>query len=535
MLRRSLLGFRPPSPSAALAALLFLACGGKIDDAPSPPTATTVATGVPNRPPPSPPGPDLQPPLRDVTTPLVVDLGAATYGQEVTLTVPAGALGFNVVVESADGTTSVVGIERITSPSGERVHDAYTPKGGSHATSESSFGTIASASVPQSEAKSANTPEPGTWTIRIGGGTTAPPPPPPSPPPLDAGIDVDAGTGGGPAFHVTARIQLGSSSGFAGGRLDMNVFVPSGLALGTKTLDAKSAATDEGIETRLNAFYKALEARVGIDRGDVKFFAVSSELRFVDSEAALVEAFRSSSGHPDAQALNVMLSNTIDLGDGNAAWGIAPGIPGAATRTGTPMSGIVLAVGDTPAVGDGLTILHEGGHFIGLNHTTEFSGGLADPLSDTPKCDTLSLDDPSTFTSCPDHTNVMFPAFYGAAGSAVDVSDAQRAVYRGSPIYKAYKTAITTKSTRSFTSVADLARPGERTTLTKSGRALTPVETWLSATLCSHARLDPAALARARGRDATIAALRAASLDSDLPVVMRKKAAGALRTLGASP
>src|SRR5207247_728228 len=118
------------------------------------------------------------------------------------------ALGFNVVVESTDGATSVVGIERITSPSGEIVHDAYTPKGGSHSTSESSFGTIASASVPQSEAKSANTPEPGTWTIRIGGGSAEPPPPPP---PLDAGSGIDAGGNDGTTFHVEARIQLCSA------------------------------------------------------------------------------------------------------------------------------------------------------------------------------------------------------------------------------------------------------------------------------------------------------------------------------------
>lgn len=519
MIRRSFLVVASP---AALG-LLFLACGGKVDGSSSPPTATTVAPGVPTRPPASGPGLEPQPPLRDVNAPIAVDLGTATYGQDVKLTVPAGALGFNVVVESTDGSSSVVGIERITSPSGEVVHDAYTPKGGTHPTSDSTFGTIASASVPQSEAKSANTPEPGTWTIRIGGGSSDP----------DGGTGTPDGGAGGGTLHVSARIQIGSSSGFAGGRLDMNVFVPAGLEIGNKTLDATSAALDEGIETRLNAFYKALEARVGIDRGDVKFYPVSAGLRFVDSETALVDAFSTSTGRPDAQALNVMLSNTIDFGDGNAAWGIAPGIPGAATRTGTPMSGIVLAVGDTPAVGDGLTILHEGGHFIGLNHTTEFADGLADPLSDTPKCAGISLDDPGTFQSCPDRTNIMFPAFYGAVGSAVDVSDAQRAIYRGSPIYKAYKTAITTKSTKSL-SLADLARPGERVTLTKSGRALTPIETWLSASLCSHARLDVAALARASGRESTVASLRAASVDDDLPAVMRKKAAAALRALGAT-
>jgi hypothetical protein len=267
----------------------------------------------------------------------------------------------------------------------------------------------------------------------------------------------------------------------------------------------------------------------------VKFFPVRAKLQFIDDEALLVDAFASSSGRPDAQALNLMLTNGIDFGDGDSAWGIAPGIPGAAARAGTPMSGIVLAIGDTPAIGDGLAVLHEAGHFIGLNHTTEFSGGLADPLTDTPKCETISLDDPSTLDACPDYDNIMFPAFYGTAGSVVGTSDAQRAIYQGSPFYKAYTSAAPmkgTKSTKSTKSTA-LARPGERTTLTKSGRALTPIERWLSASLCSHAKLDAHALARTKGRDATIAALRSSALDADLPEVMRRKAGGALRVLGA--
>lgn len=516
-----------------VAGLLFLACGGRVDDTPAAPAPAPGAASAPTRRPTTEPDPDPEPPPREVKAPLLVDLGDVGYGQEVTLDVPPGALGFNIVVESKDGAPSLVGIERITSPSGEVVHDAYTPKGGSHTTSESSFGSIASASVPQSQANSANTPEPGKWTIRIGGGATEPPPPPP---PLDGGgggDDVDGGSTGDAIFHAEARIQLGASSGFAGGRLDMNVFIPAGLKLDDNTLDAKSAESDDGIGHRIDAFYKALSTTVGIDRGDVKFFSVKSQLVFVDDESLLVDAFASSTGRPDAQALNVMLTNGIDFGGGNAAWGIAPGIPGAAARTGTPMSGIILAIGDTPAVGDGLTILHEAGHFIGLNHTTEFYGGLADPLNDTPKCETISLDDPTTLDACPDAKNIMFPAFYGTGGTTIGVSEAQRAIYRGSPVYKAYaSSAPSMKSTMSTMGL--LARPGERTTLTKSGRALSPVETWLSASLCSHAKLDPEALARTKGRDATIAALRSAALDPDLPLVMRRKAGGALRILGVS-
>jgi len=496
-----------------------IACSGAVESTPA------AAAVVPEAAPPvqreagvTPP--EEKPPVRDVNAPLVIDLGKVAHGQDVTLKVPVGALGFNVVVESKNGGTDVVGIERITSPSGEVVHELFTPKGGSHATSESSFGSIASASVPQSEAKSANTPEPGTWTIRIGGAGG-----------IGGGGDSDAGTLGPATLHAEARIQMGSTTGFAGGRLDVNVFVPTGVKLGNKTLDSESAATNEGIASRLDTFFNALSEHVGIDRGDVTFLPVKAQLKYVDDYDLLLEAFAASTGRPDNQSLSIMLTNGIDL-DGGGAWGIAPGIPGVPARSGTPMSGIVLAIGDTPAVGDGLTMLHEAGHFFGLNHTTEFYGGYADPLGDTPRCDDISLDDPTSFQKCPDKKNVMFPAFYGTAGSAVVVSDAQRAVFRGSPIYKAYKDPLPAMSTMGAHTSKKAA--GERITLARSGRALTPVETWLSASLCGHAshgKLDPAAFAGAQGRPQTIDALRAAAVDADLPEVMRKKASAALRAL----
>lgn len=319
------------------------ACSGKVEETSAP--APTPEPGPTSGTRPQRPGqePDRPPPVRDVTAPLVIDLGDVAYGQEITLTVPAGALGFNVVLEDRSGNASgaILGIERVTSPSGEVVHDAYMPKGGSHATSESGFGTIASVSVPQSEAKSANTPEPGTWLVRIGGGGAEPPPPPP----------LDAGGGGGgdgglglASLHAEARIQMGSAAGFAGGRLDLNVFVPAGLKLDGKTIDAKSAQGNEGIERRLDAFYDALERELEIDRGTVTFLPANARLQYVDDDTTLLDAFSSSAGRPDAQALNLTLTNAIDFGGGNAAWGIAPGIPGAATRAGTPMSGIILVV-----------------------------------------------------------------------------------------------------------------------------------------------------------------------------------------------
>jgi hypothetical protein len=446
-------------------------------------------------------------------------------GATVVLTVPPNALGFNLVVRSKNDPGAFVGIERITSPSGEVVHDHFTPKGGSHTTSESSVGAIATVSVPQSEAKAANRPEPGAWRVRVGGGS-------PDGGSSDAGGSADGGDAGGIAtYHVEAHIQMGHADGFVGGRLDLRVFVPTGLQLDGALLDSKNAPMSRGIARRLDAFFDALDTQLGIDRGDVTFLPAKSSLQYLDSEELLRDAFSTPAGHPDEQSLSVTLTNGIELPEGGA-WGIAPGIPGAAALSGTPMSALVLAIGDTPAIGDGLALLHEAGHFFGLNHTTEFGAGLADPLADTPRCETLSIDEPSTLQACPDRMNLMFPAFYNTVGVHVDVTDSQRAIYRGSPVYKSYKRPLKTSKTRGG-SLALL--PGEQVTLTRSGRALTGIESWLSASLCGHPghyALDPNGLAHANGRTATIAALRVAAVDADLPDLMRRKARGALRGLG---
>lgn len=494
MLRRS--SFR----ASLAAAILAAACNGSVEQT-SAPAADTTDAGSVTKPSPDDAGADAEAPLRDVTEMKTVDLGTVSAGQTVTLDVPAGALGFVVIVQGANE-GEPVGVEEITSPSGEVVHSAYTPKGGSHATSQSSFGAIAAAAVPQSEAKSATPPESGKWTIKLGdgaGGTTT-------------------------AMHAEARIQMGSANGFVGGRLDLNVYVPDGLDLGGSRLDANKAQASEEIARRLDVFFESLFDLYAVDRGKVTFVPAAADLKQITTDGQLLDAFAASAGKKDEQALNVVLTNAIDFAGGNAAWGIAPGIPGAATRAGTVMSGIVLAVGDTPAVGDGLTLLHEAGHFFGLNHTTELEGGLADPLGDTPKCENISLSDPSTLGKCPDKKNIMFPTFYGTAGALVQASDAQRTVVRGSPVVRAYADGVLGQGNR------DRRSWGAPPSLTKSGRALDATETYLAATLCPHTKSDPKAFVAARGRTA-IDELHAAASDPDLPSVVRRKAAGILSAL----
>lgn len=485
------------------------ACGGLLDTTPNPPPANdagTTTTPVTPPVPVTPPSPPEPPPLLPTTQPVVIDLGAVPTDTDVTFVVPPNALGFNIVLDSSVPVSPPegLGIARITSPSGEVVHDAFTPAGGDSPTSQSYFGTIVAASVPQSQSKSANTPEAGTWKVRFAS-------------PAE----------GASTLHAEVRIQVSGRGGFTGGRLDLRVYVPPGIYVDGKKITAASAAGDPGIISRLGSFFGAAKDHFDIDRGDVTFHEAAKELGAITNDALLVQGFSASSRPANEQSMQLLLTNAIDFGNGDAAWGIAPGIPGGAGRFSTSISGIILAVGETPAEADGLAILHEMGHFVGLNHTTEFEGGFADPLTDTPSCPSLSLDDPSTINKCPDRFNLMFPTLIGDSSALENVSPAQVAVFHGSPVYKAYSLAM--QRTKA-------ARPARvRPTLTRSGRALRPIELWLSSSLCGHVKADPVALARRLGKAQVLAALRAAATDTDLPDLMKKKAAWAVRTLEQAP
>jgi hypothetical protein len=475
-----------------------------------------------------------------------LDLGDVTPDEEISFDIPANALGFNIVVEGGESLTEEeIGIRTITSPTGEAVHDDFTPKGGTHPTS-GMRGPVAAVSVPQSDqAASANPPKAGRWSFVFLRNTSSPPPPPP-PPVGDAGANKDGGTIITPTVkpaHASVRIQMAAPSGsFIGGRLDLVVYVPPQLKVGKYTLaNAKAAETDEGIKERLDVFYDLYKELFGIERGEVTFVNASRDLTYIDSGEKLIDAFTISKGRPDGtQALHLVFTNMISIGGGQA-WGIASGIPGAAARTGTPMSGIVVAVGDTPAIGDGTTIAHEAGHFLGLNHTTEFLEGYSDPLGDTPKCDTLSFENPSDIAACPDRSNMMFPTSYNPNSKAIHASEGQKRVVRGSPVYKSYSAprAATARVALSSSarSLALLPSRGQdllaAASMTKSGRALNRTERLLTASLCpatTHGK-GPGVLFGSRPSPETLRELTTAAHDEDLPRVLRDQATSALAQL----
>jgi hypothetical protein len=443
-------------------------------------------------------GPDARP-QRPVRGQRVVDLGVVRPGGEVAIDIPEGTLGFHILLEPEDP-SDAFGIRDVVSPSGERVHEEFIPAGGAGPTSLPSLGGISAVAVPQSDSASANPPAPGVWTIRFG--------------------ELEDFAPAGRPVRATARLQMGAPTGFVGGRLDLVVYVPDGLRVDGKTLDADSAAKDADIAERLDYFFDGLESLAGIDRGTVRFERTASDLRNVDSVETLARAFAASVGKPDERVLHLTFTQSIRLGADLSAWGIAPGIPGAVSRAGTPASGIILAIGQTPIEGDGFALLHEMGHFIGLNHTTEFRGGFRDPLADTPFCQGLSLDDRSSIASCPDRNNIMFPTFY-ASGGPFALSPSQVRVFRGSPVYQAYASAEEAPA-RTMRGGRDWRARAARS-MTRSGRALSAVEQWLVGSLCPHGHGDAIAEVHARG-DALLPDLRRAAGDADLPPLVRRQA-----------
>jgi hypothetical protein len=439
------------------------------------------------------------------TDPLVMNLGTIDSGVDVPFSIPPGALGFNIIIEGtvADfDQDAPYGIETITDPTGKVVHDAFTPRGGTSVTSTATFDTIAAASIPQGEGTA---PIPGTWKVKVGV--------------QNAPTKKVKVTG-----HI--RVQSSSDGVFHGGRLDLHLHVPDGLKVGATTVMGATAKDSPDLNTRVTNYFAVLSQLLGIEKGDVVFHPAEAALASVDGSEELVHGFAASSGAKDgSQEMHILLTNQISLGGKPIAAGIAPGIPGAATIFGRGVSTIIIATSQS-ADSDALTMVHETGHFFGLNHTTEFSGAGADPLLDTPKCTTL-VGEPTfaEMKTCPDRTNIMFPAT--AIDTPITLSAEQKAVYRGSPIYKAFLSGP-----QKTTELEPMAMPVLKPFFRVSNGPLSALEQELSLGFCGLNKLDPLGMLKRYGTTA-IAQLRAAEADEDLSPIIRGRASIALDQLNA--
>ncbi len=488
--------------------LLALAACSLLAIAPACTERKIIVTPPASEPPPGEEPVEEEDPPKPAAGPLVIDLGDVAAGSDTTFEIPEGALGFNIIAEGkvADfDPERPFGIQRITAPNGTVVHDNYTPKGGSNPTSYATFDVIAAASVPQGEGVPKDLA--GTWKVRFGviGGTAK------------------------PKLKGKVRVQSSGDGSFHGGQLDLHIHVPEGLEIGNRVVDAAKAASDPEIKERVETFFALTSQLLGIEKGEVTITKESRTYQELDGVEELLQGFAISSGQKDGtQALHVLMTNFIGQDGEPFAAGISPGIPGAATIFGRGVSGIIVTTSESVDQ-DVLTMLHEAGHFFGLNHTTEFDGQSSDPLEDTPACASISRN-PNDLFDCPDRTNVMFAA--GAIDGPVSLSPTQKRVYRGSPIYRAFGAGEGGRTMSLPLPSHASPRAMKRTFRISGNPVLSPVERELSFGFCGLNKLDTDGLVQRHGREAAVAQLQTAATDLDLAPYIRGRANLALKQLG---
>ncbi|MDP2306272.1 MAG: hypothetical protein Q8P18_09625 [Pseudomonadota bacterium] len=127
--------------------------------------------------------------------------------------------------------------------------------------------------------------------------------------------------------------------------------------------------------------------------GDVATYTV------VDGDEELGSLFRSIDSAGD-RSITFFFVQEITDDAGATILGLAGGPPGTAAVGGTSKSGVVVTTAAFASAPDEVAriIAHEGGHFLGLFHTTEKDGSESDPLGDTPECSN-DLDTNGTLSS----------------------------------------------------------------------------------------------------------------------------------------
>lgn len=337
-------------------------------------STTTTTTTTPTLPP--------QPTL------IEVPLGQIPLDQPFTFEVPPSTLGFTLVANVPNNPASPlgIGVDALWAPDGTQIVQDYSLG------PENSFffyagAGIIDASVPQSDDAQAMPLQVGKWSAQIG--------------------DYDSG---GPAnADVTMYLRQTIDGQFHGGVLDVNVFLVDGVA-----------SQDQLKETIAEAY----SDYVGLGLGQLNFYSLPEQYDIID-ETNFYTALNETKVVSNKPALNVLYVSLL-TGQLDGAAGVSSGLPGSAVVHGSNASGIIAMYFDDPF--DKTILRHEGGHFGGLFHTTEFEPGNSDFLADTPVCDDVI----AQLESCPDFDNIMFPT----GGSGLGFSPKQIQVMQASALYR---------------------------------------------------------------------------------------------------
>jgi hypothetical protein len=363
--------------------------------------------------PPEPPA-GCQKPVVDSALPdeRVQHLGVHPVNDEVPFEVPSGTQGVSIVQQAVDAGETLVyqGIPlpnaavplRITGPSGEVLYDDFDAGGppedqyvfvGFPAPVENVVGIPNSSASLADVAARGGLPA-GTWHLTVNDWAN-------ECDAINAGF-ADAGCDGGSApgiYDVTVLTQPGARSG----RMDVSLYL-----VNSGGLTAKHAVTDPSV-LRMVRTMDELYAKQGVCLGTVTVHDLPEWAR---SKYATVNADELSpcddlyqlftlSEPVNTLHLFLVQSITSEMSGGFSIVGLDGTVPGPSSLGGSVFSGAVVSSADLASdAGCGSTrsylgcgpdfvgyvAAHEGGHWLGLFHTTEGDGEYFDPLRDTPTC-----------------------------------------------------------------------------------------------------------------------------------------------------
>jgi Pregnancy-associated plasma protein-A len=360
------------------------------------------------------------------------DLGTHPAGTPITFDVPAGTVGFTILVDASVTQDDFVGVMDLGNPSGGAVVEGFldVKEPGRFLTGDSGSG-LGVVRVPLVGNRAAEAVPAGRWTVRLGGSTRVPGAGKGTTRPLSTNL------------HGKVIFQTSTDGMFHGGALDLDLYIPDGLQIdggggkgASHTITVASAANDAALKERLDLAFGMFHRLYGLARGDVRYHAVTSSARSIVGQSGVDDANTLASAVNARPAAQVVLTNRLSPdGDEGEISGISNCLPGAVGMPGTKCSAVIVSLrAETPAWIDASTMVHELGHFVGLAHTTEF-GGSGDSLNDTAECTNTAK---GSLASCPDHDNLMFPSANLADDEpSITVSPTQRAIMLSSPIYRA--------------------------------------------------------------------------------------------------
>lgn len=196
---------------------------------------------------------------------------------------------------------------------------------------------------------------------------------------------LGAGNGGSASCEAVHRIDEAGS--------DATVYVNL-VFVGPEGLDACTASNDEGFQSALEQF-EAEWASAGLtpvynyldfdgDKGKYGVVEIDS-----NDYSEFNDLLRTTAPANERTVTFFFVEEIVDLGNGGVTvLGLSAGPPGVPATNGTSKSGLVISAidFDSAPTDIGKIMAHEGGHFLGLFHTTEKDGSRHDILSDTPEC-----------------------------------------------------------------------------------------------------------------------------------------------------